>query len=182
MRALFSATDTDNKTGIKSGEVMTIKNEQSRQTNQNSLQSLLDGRTEIAETRLAVVAVQLVERLRIRSAHLDDLLREELDVDTQLLQLENARVDDMMGLESMLRQKQFQIQSDRRREDSECWRDLTHVIRDLLNAWESVSRVEAKNRFMQSLPSVSAKKPGASNYAYAAHHYQHDLKNTRKKE
>lgn len=144
-----------------------------------ALDAMMSGRSEIAETRLAVTAVQIVERLKIRSSHLNALLEEELDVDTQLIQLRSrpALSSEMMGLESMLRQKQFQIKSDRRREDNECWRDLTHVMRDLLNAWEGFSRNEAKNRFLNTLPAKQAPEAHRT-YTPMPAHYQNDQLNT----
>ena len=108
----------------------------------------------MAETRLAVTASQIVERLRIRASHLEQLMDEELAVGTQLLQSRTpaSSPSDMLGLESLLTERGSQIQTERRKEDVECWRDLTNVIRDLLNAWEGFSRNEAKNRFLEALP------------------------------
>jgi len=82
----------------------------------------------------------------------------------------------MMGLESLL----TQIQSERRREDTECWRDLTNVMRDFLNAWENVSKNEAKNRFISALPpSIQKKAPDSYGLpSKAPKHYQNDYRNT----
>jgi hypothetical protein len=139
---------------------------------------MLSGKSEIAENRLAVTAVQIVERLKIRSNHLDQLLNEELDVGTRRLQLQDASGgNDMMGLESLL----TQIQSERRREDTECWRDLTNVMRDFLNAWESVAKNEAKNRFISALPPTSIKTKARQTYGLPSNtpkHYQNDYRNT----
>jgi len=129
---------------------------------QSALESLLNGRTELAETRLAVTAVQIVERLRIRAKNLRQLMDEELFIDNKLLQVQGmvpvrpysiGRDHDFMGLEAQLEQRNSQIQNAQRREDVECWRDLTHVMRDFLNAWEGFSRNVAKSRFMAVLPS-----------------------------
>lgn len=138
---------------------------------------MLSGKSEIAENRLAVTAVQIVERLKIRSNHLEQLLNEELDVGTRRLQSQGgSRGSDMMGLESLL----TQIQSERRREDTECWRDLTNVMRDFLNAWENVSKNEAKNRFISALPpSIQKKAPDSYGLpSKAPKHYQNDYRNT----
>lgn len=119
------------------------------------MKSLLENRTNLSETRLAVTATQIVERLRIRASHLTQLMSEELEVDTKLLQLRDAPMRnsiDMMGLETSLEQQGSQIRSASRREDTECWRDMAHVMRDFLNAWEGFSRNEAKNRFLAALP------------------------------
>lgn len=120
-----------------------------------ALKTMLENRQDLAETRLAVTATQIVERLLIRSRHLKQLMAEELEVDSKLLQIHEVPGRgsvDMLGLESQLEQQSSQIRSAQRREDVECWRDLTHVMRDFLNAWEGFSRNEAKNRFLSALP------------------------------
>lgn len=123
---------------------------------------MLSGRSELAEDRLAVTATQIVERLRIRASHLEQLMDEELSVGSRMLQLDPQSMgynSDMMGLESLLAQKKSEIQADRRKEDTECWRDLTNVMRDFLNAWEGFSRNEAKNRFLAALPASNLGTP-----------------------
>jgi len=119
---------------------------------------MLSGRTELAETRLAVTATQIVERLRLRASNLQDLLKEELAVDSKMRQASRAGIG-TMGLDS-LEQLMSRIKSDQRRENLECWRDMTHVMRDFLNAWEGFSRSEAKNRFLEALPKNNT-EPGA---------------------
>lgn len=124
---------------------------------QSALESILNGRTELAETRLAVTAVQIVERLRLRAKNLKQLVDEELSIGTKSLQLKGGGFPayfnkEIMGLEAQLEQRTSQNQSAQRREDVECWRDLTNVMRDFLNAWESFSRNEARNRFLSALP------------------------------
>ena len=143
-----------------------------------ALKSLLNGRSELAETRLSVTAIQIVDRLRIRSTHLQELMAEELAIDSKLLQLQESpgRNIDLLGLESQLEQKSSQVQSARRREDTECWRDLTHVMRDFLNAWEGFSRNEAKNRFLSALPD-SKNKPHPHSTPAMAENYHHDVPN-----
>ena len=128
---------------------------------QSALEALLSGKTELAETRLAVTAVQIIERLRLRAKNLKQLLDEELDIGNKLLKVQ-AQVPsgpnwqtfnkDIMGLEAQLEQRSSNNQSAQRREDVECWRDLTNVMRDFLNAWDNFSRNEAKNRFLSALP------------------------------
>jgi hypothetical protein len=137
---------------------MTPNTETLRETAQQSaLESILNGRTELTETRLAATAVQIIERLRIRAKNLKELVAEELSIGTKLLQLKGGGFPadfnkEIMGLEAQLDQRSSQNQSAKRREDVECWRDLTNVMRDFLNAWEGFSRNEAKNRFLSALP------------------------------
>jgi hypothetical protein len=136
-----------------------------------AIQAMMEGRSEIAETRLAVTATQIVERMQLRSVHLKELLDEELEVDSKVQQTENVSSGDFMGLESALTQQSTRIRSDRRRENTECWRDLSHVMRDFLNAWEGFTRNEAKNRFLSALPKTSSPQGTVPNT------YNHDTNN-----
>lgn len=152
----------------------------------SALKALLDGRSELAETRLSATAAQIVDRLRIRANHLQQLLDEELDLDSRLYGIKrssSAGSSDMMNLESLITQQQSQNQSARRREETECWRDLTHVIRELLNAWEGFSRNQAKNRFLSALPNggmVQVKNaPEATTYFIQNDHYNNQSNNHR---
>ncbi|MDF7809461.1 hypothetical protein P4E94_18610 [Pontiellaceae bacterium B12219] len=145
------------------------------------MQSLLSGRSELAEDRLAVTATQIVERLRIRASHLEQLMEEELKVGSEMLQLDGnssgIHNSDMMGLESLLAQKKAEIQAERRREDTECWRDLTNVMRDFLNAWEGFSRNEAKNRFLALLPKANLTPVAAGQEPNPPFTYHNDNRN-----
>ena len=133
---------------------------------------MLSGRTELTETRLEVTAIQIIERLRLRAGNLQELLKEELAVDSKMLQADRAGLGSM-GLDS-LEQRMSQIKGAQRRENTECWRDLTNVMRDFLNAWEGFSRNAAKNRFLESLPKRQFEQATAP--AYHNDHYTNRTK------
>lgn len=152
----------------------------------SALKALLDGRGELAETRLSATAAQIIERLRIRGNHLQQLMDEELELDSRLYGVSrssSAGSSDMMNLESLIKQQQTQNQSAKRREEVECWRDLTHVIRELLNAWEGFSRNQAKNRFLSALPNggtgTGSNAPGATAFPFQNDHYNNQPNNQR---
>lgn len=157
-------------------------NAEPAQSQDAAMKSLLEGKKDLAETRLAVTATQIVERLKIRASHLKQMMAEELEVDTRLLRLQDAGFSnplDMMGLESTLDQSMSQIRGAQRREDTDCWRDLANVMRDFLNAWEGFSRNEAKNRFLAALPDSNnkatpqtmPKRMGNYDHDYPNHNY-----------
>ena len=60
-----------------------------------------------------------------------------------------------MGLENLLLGKQSELSKERRQQDTECWRDLVQIMRDLMNAWEGLSGLQAKQRFLQSIPQAA---------------------------
>ena len=135
----------------------------------------MSGRSEILQTRLSVSAVQIIERLKIRAKNLDKLLDEEIEIDNRLIPIEsqsgNSR-SDFMGLENLLLGKRFDISQERRKQDVECWRDLVNVMRDFLKTWEDLSGLEAKQRFMNSIPKVDA----VENYSASPITYHNDTK------
>lgn len=152
----------------------------------SALKAMLDGRSELAETRLSATAAQIIERLRIRANHLQQLMDEELELDSRLTGINRSSAagsSDMMNLESLIKQQQSQNQSAKRREEVECWRDLTHVIRELLNAWEGFSRNQAKNRFLSALPNGGMGQvknaPEATTYFIQNDHYNNQSNNHR---
>lgn len=168
---------------------MTPNTDNLRETAQQSaLESILNGRTELAETRLAVTAVQIVERLRLRANNLKQLVEEELSIGTKLLNLKAGGFPadfnkEIMGLEAQLEQRTSQNQSAQRREDVECWRDLTNVMRDFLNAWENFSRNEARNRFLaalpqQEMPSLDSVAPESQTPVYSMIHNDKNITST----
>lgn len=119
-----------------------------------------------------MAAVQIVERLRIRSNNLERILDEELQVDSRLLPFDTqylGHVPGMMGLESVLLGKQSELSRERRQQDVECWRDLVQVMRELMSAWEGWSGLQAKQRFLSSIPS-----PGGDRYSAQKTNDQND--------
>ena len=142
----------------------------------SALESMMSGKTELAEDRLDVAAVQIMERLRIRSENLKELLNDELSVESKLTQLDRANIDrglGTMGLEIQLKEQADRIRGAKRRETIECWRDLTHVMRDFLNAWEGFSKNQARNRFLSALPQPSKKPSSPTPYSIQNDHYNH---------
>jgi len=129
-------------------------------TNPN-LNAVLRGRTELLATRFEVAAVQIIERLRIRAQNLQQILEEDLEIGSRRLAIGSGSPFPsplFNELDGRLIEKQSWLQRERRLEEKECWRDLTMVMRDLLNAWEALSQAKAKERFLEGL---SARSPPA---------------------
>jgi hypothetical protein len=130
-------------------------NETHGQTTDIDLNAVLRGRTDILETRFAVAAVQIVERLRIRAQNLQKILDEDLEIGGRRGGFPPGCLlptSPFQELDDKLRLEQSSLDRERRMEDKECWRDLTTVMRDLLNAWEGLSQAKAKERFLEGLP------------------------------
>lgn len=107
---------------------------------------------------MSVAAAQIIERLRIRANNLERILAEELEVGTRLTPFQSkypGNGPDLMGLENLLLGKQSELSKERRQQDTECWRDLVQIMRDLMNAWEGLSGLQAKQRFLQSIPQTA---------------------------
>lgn len=136
---------------------MTQENELKAQS--PDLNAVLRGRTEILETRFAVAAVQIVERMKIRANNLQKILEEDLEIGGRRSHFGPGNLlptSPFHELDNKLRDQQSGLDRERRSEEKETWRDLTTTIRDLMHAWEGLSQAKAKERFLESIPNPEA--------------------------
>lgn len=75
-----------------------------------------------------------------------------------------------MGLETLLTQKHFDLQSERRKQDVECWQDLVQVMRDFMTAWEDLAGMQAKQRFLDAMPQPPSTSPDLERTPETNHH------------
>lgn len=103
-------------------------------------------RSAIQKLKLDVHVAQILERVLIRKKSLEALLDEELEVSSKKLNLEHrpGSYEIEAGLEHRLRE----INKERRLEDVNCWRDLTHVMRDFLSVMEALEAAKARERIL----------------------------------
>lgn len=103
------------------------------------MDSIISQRSRILKTKLDVLSVQIVERLRIRARNLEAVLSDDVEIGNQLLGLQGQKRQPpytTFTLEPMLHQKRFDLGKERRQIDVECWRDLTQIMREFLASWE----------------------------------------------
>ena len=127
-----------------------------------TIEAMLHGREKTLRLRLEVAAVQIIERLRIRSQNLQAISAEDLEIGTRMLNGESNPHGLAWDLERHLLDKRTQLERERRSQETECWRDLVGVVRDLLNAWEGLSDTWAKERFIRQMPDRAYENPYAT--------------------
>jgi hypothetical protein len=111
-----------------------------------ALDDLLHSKSRILRTKLEVLASEIHTRLNMWDRNLDRIDTDKQTVDellgqcTRLARYHLRQQQDVSRLqESVLR-----LESQRREEDVQCWRDVVMVMRDFLEIWEA--HEQARNR------------------------------------
>lgn len=118
----------------------------------HAIDTLIRQRPQILRVKLAVLASQIVERLRIRSANQERLEAEQLLVSTALLQW-----DELFGAHRLLDEgsrrfwleQQAKLSAEARVQDVDCWRDVAQVMNDFLTAWEALEQSAVRGEFLK---------------------------------
>lgn len=116
----------------------------------DGLENLLHNKSQILRTKLEVFALEILDRLGHRERNLrriadttgqvDDALRRVGRLATY--QLRSAR-----ELEPLYRQR-FQLDQERRSQDTDAWRDFVPVMRDFLEVWEALEQAKSRAAFL----------------------------------
>ena len=106
-----------------------------------SIDNFMGAGTSILGTKLNVISRELQERLRIRTHNIYRLNEDECKTTSKLAQLYSVGtyLADSHKEAGELEQRTFDIQRERRMQDTDCWRDLVMLTRDMLYA--SANRV-----------------------------------------
>jgi len=111
-----------------------------------SLDHLLQGKSRLLRTKLEVLAAELCTRLAIWDRNLARIGNEKGNVEALLEQctrLARYHLRDQKDV-GRLRDSAAQLETQRREQDVQCWRDVVLVMRDFLDVWEV--HEQAKNR------------------------------------
>lgn len=111
-----------------------------------SLEHMLVGKQEILQTKLDVLVVSVQQRFKIRNQNLNSIEEDKLKTTNQLLYFHPRYGAGVQGqsMTPTLYRQYMELNQSIRREESDCWRDVMFVMRDLLQTWDSLQ--EAKNR------------------------------------
>lgn len=118
----------------------------------HAIDTLIRQRPQILRVKLAVLATQIFERLRIRTANQERLEAEQLLVSTALLQW-----DELFGAHRLLDEgsrrfwleQQAKLSAEVRGQDVDCWRDVAQVMNDFLTAWEALEQSAVRGEFLK---------------------------------
>lgn len=111
-----------------------------------ALDHLLHSKSRILRSKLEVLASEIYARLTMWNRNLsriDDDKAQVEDLLQQFTDLARYHLRDQRDV-GRLRDSALKLESQRRDEDVQCWRDVVLVMRDFLDTWEA--HEQAKNR------------------------------------
>jgi len=118
-----------------------------------ALDDLIHVNTRILKTKLEAMVATVQERLKIRRQNLGRIAEDKNTLSEMLQKLS-------VGASYHLRehrekgpfyQKLFELERERRDHDTECWRDIVLVLRDMLTFWDEYERAKARGVFLQDV-------------------------------
>ena len=125
-----------------------------------SLDLLLNLKSRILRSKLEVLASEIYTRLNLADRNLGRINDEKARVQEMILKftrLANYHLREHRD-QNPLYQQIFHLETQRRSEDVECWRDIVLVMRDFLEVWEAHEQAKARAIFLQHA------RPGLEEY------------------
>ena len=120
-------------------------------TDSSALDQLLHSKSRILRTKLEVLAFEIQARFAIWDRNLERIGNEREQVDallsrsTRLVRYHLREPNEV----TRLRESDLRLNSQRREEDIQCWRDVVMVMRDFLNSWEIHEQAKSRSIFIQ---------------------------------
>lgn len=117
-----------------------------------SIDEFLGTRRTILGKKLEVFVAEIAARLALRSQKIDKVCSEREKVEG-LIEFIHKKIPYNPALTqqgTMLHQQVFRLEEELRREETDCWRDLVMIMRDLLFAWEGYESARARGRFLNA--------------------------------
>ena len=115
-----------------------------------ALDQLLGGKSRILRTKLDVLALEMSERFRIWDRNLERIDRDKervTEIAERISRLANYHLRDHRE-KSELYEELANLETERRSQDVECWRDIVMVMRDFLGVWEAHEQAKARAIFL----------------------------------
>jgi hypothetical protein len=114
------------------------------------LDNLLHSKSRILRTKLEVLASEIQARFALWDRNLERLDRDKDAVETLLDQstrLARYHLRDQREV-GRVRDSALRLDTQRRDEDIQCWRDVVLVMRDFLDAWEAHEQAKSRAIFI----------------------------------
>lgn len=118
----------------------------------DSLEQLIHQNSRILNKKLEIISSEIWWRLRIASQNLDSVDRDKALVRQMLQRLDSAALYQIREHQdkTILYRKLFDLQTEARSEQVQCWRDVATVMRDFLYVWEALEHARARARFIEN--------------------------------
>ena len=117
----------------------------------HAVDSLIHHRPRILRTKLAALATQIVERVRIRDSHQGTIEGLLLDCANGLLPFSDE-VHFLKSSDFALRafwlEQKAKLTTEARSQDVECWRDVAQLMTEFLSVWEAVEQSRVRAEFL----------------------------------
>ena len=115
------------------------------------LEELLHLRSNILETKLKVLAAELLERFDIRDRNIAKVESEQERVIGAMPQLARQARYHLRDARdnTAFYQQVFRLDEERRTQQVGCWQDVSRVMRDFLDVWEAHQQATVRGRFLQ---------------------------------
>src|SRR6266404_7423590 len=115
-----------------------------------SLDLLLNLKSRILRSKLEVLASEIYTRLNLADRNLGRINDEKARVQEMIIKftrLANYHLREHKD-QNLLYQHIFDLETQRRSEDVECWRDIVMVMRDFLEVWDAHEQAKARAIFL----------------------------------
>jgi hypothetical protein len=123
--------------------------------NDGALEQIIGQKSKIQARKLEILAAELRWRLLLAAQNLHTLDRDQSTVHDLLNQLTidaNYRLRDHQEKAPLYR-RIFEIETEKRSQHVECWRDMANVMRDFLAAWEAHEQARSRAIFLNDVGS-----------------------------
>jgi hypothetical protein len=120
-----------------------------------ALERLLHQKSEILERKLEILAAEIRWRLRVAAGNIAAVDENRATVLEMLARLDRAANYQRRKHEekAAFYRRLFELDSEGRAEQVECWRDVVLVMREMLVAWEAHEQAQARAIFLDDVGS-----------------------------
>jgi hypothetical protein len=118
-----------------------------------TLDDLIHTNTRVLKTKLEAITLTVQERLKIRRQNVQRI-GDDKDKVSEMLQKISVGANYHLREhreKNTFYQKMFDLERERRDQDTDCWKDIVLVMRDFLTFWDEYERAKARGAFLENV-------------------------------
>lgn len=117
----------------------------------SALEDLIHGKSQILGKKLEILSAEIRWRLHLASQNLAHLETDQSRLQDSLNRLDRAAHYHLLEHQekSPFYRKLFDIETEKRSQQVECWRDVVMVMKDFLAVWEAHAQSKTRAMFIQ---------------------------------
>ncbi len=118
---------------------------------ESDLENLVHQKSKLLHTKLEVLTAEILVRLNVMGRNLRGVDSQQEAVQEMLNRLDNAANYHLRehSEKSIFYQQLFDLQTERRQQEVECWRDVAMVMKDFLEIWETHQQSKGRAIFLE---------------------------------